>query len=149
MRATIFTFSGKKLEPAIYPDDARTMSGGVTPADSDTVQYARGTLMGRVTDTGLWAAYNPTGSDGSEHPVGFLIWDISVDVSGNVALTTTPGATGELGQTQSDVPVYIGGYLFGQDLLQSGDTGVIDDAAIAALNARWIYGDLTNGILKF
>ncbi len=149
MRQTIATYSGKKLEPAIYPDDARTMAISVVQPDADTVQYARGTLMGRVTDSGFYAPYNPSGADGTEHPVGFLIWDISIDTLGNITLTTTPGAPGEFGITLGEVAIYIGGYLKGEDLLQEGDVGKIDDAALALLNARWVYGDLTNGILKF
>lgn len=149
MRNTIATYTGRKLEPAIYPECAHTLAVNLQPAETDTVEYAQGTLMGRVTDGGAYAAYDPAGADGREVAVGFLTEACSVDVNGMIGKTTTPGASGDWGERFSTASIYISGYLFGVDLPQTGDTGVLDTGAIENLNGRWIWGDLTEGLFKF
>ncbi|SRR6266511_3771402 len=151
MRATIATWSGKKLEPAIYPYIADTLAVMIEPAAADTVEYARGTVMGRVTDTGTYKAYSTAAADGSEVAAGLLLYDISVDTAGKIAQTTTPGASGEVGERGATTAIYIRGYFFGSDLLQEGDEGVLDAGAVDDLRGRWLNGGLTDpgSIFKF
>jgi|ERR1051326_1329277 hypothetical protein len=142
MRATVATYSNQKLEPTWYPHDARSLAVALAPAADGTVEYARGTVMGMQSDTLQYAIYDSTASDGTENAVGLLMYDCSVDTLGNITLTSTPGAAAELGIVSQTTAIWIRGYFQCADLLQDGDTGVLNDAAIEDLEAKFYNGDL-------
>jgi hypothetical protein len=123
---TLATLSPIKLEPYIDPKAARTLAAQVTAS----LTLARGTVVGIVTASGKIKAYATGNVDGSQNPVGFLVYDIVTDASGNVVYGAT-GATVDLTRGQElTAPYYWKG-----TFLQSDLTG-LDAGAITAFKGR-------------
>src|SRR5436305_6504339 len=94
----IMTFSGKKLEPYMAPEDARLISVKI-PAS--TAFLARGTVLGELTATpGTYKAYASGNADGSQVAKAILAFDIATDAGGLITLTPTSGQStgGEYGE---------------------------------------------------
>lgn len=125
----IHTFTGQKLEPAMNPDLARTIS--IKLAASLTL--AAGTVLGRVTSGNLWKAYADGNSDGSEVARAILVYPVATDADGKHYIGTS--ATSEHGQYETSVPAYISGDFYDADL-----TG-LDAAGLADMMGRIILGD--------
>lgn len=54
------------------------------------VQYAKGTIMGRIASSGLYAPYNKTNTDGTEIAKGVLAQDVDTTATGtNCQYTST------------------------------------------------------------
>ncbi len=73
------TYTNDKLEPA---EDARSK---VTRAIKliPSVSYAKGTILGMVTSSGLYKAYASGASDGSQNPKGALNYQVTTDSGSN------------------------------------------------------------------
>lgn len=136
----IHTWSGRKLEPAIYPHLALTIAVRL-PA---SVTLARGTVLGELTATpGTYNAYADAGAGGLGTAKAILAFDVVTDSSGNIILTTTAGATGgEFGEKFLTVPVYVAGYFKTSELVGLDAPGIID------LGGNLISGVLSDGILR-
>lgn len=126
--SAVNTFRGTKLEPA-RPCDARTEA--VVFSVSKTI--AKGTILGRVTATNKWEAYNDGAATGVEVARGIAMYDIVTDSNGDVYFGTS--AVSEQGNVSKTAPIYVSG-----DFMCSELTG-LDANGIADLRGRLIYGD--------
>jgi hypothetical protein len=125
----VHTFTSDKLEPYMNPDLARTIAVKIAPSTT----LVKGTVLGRITASNLWAAYNNANSNGTETARAILQYDVVTDAGG---LHYYGGqAASEQGQGEPTVPAYIKGDFFGADL-----TG-LDAAGLADFFARLIFGD--------
>ena len=125
------TFRNAKLESA-RPGDARTESVPFTPSKT----IAKGTILGRVTATNKWEAYNDGAATGVEVARGIAMYDIVTDASGNVFLGTS--AASEQGNSELTAPIYVSGDFFVADL-----TG-LDANGLADMQGWLVYGDDLN-----
>ena len=125
------TFSTQKLEPAFRADLAVVI--GVPIGNSLTI--AKGTVLGKVTSGGKYAAYNDANSNGTEVARAIAQYDMTSDGSGNVTITNERGST-----VSKLAPVYVEGYFRTEDL-----TGL--DANGAADLGYIFVGDTTTGLL--
>jgi hypothetical protein len=125
----VHTFTGQKLEPYMNPDQARTIAVKIAPSQTLT----KGTVLGRITASNLWKAYNNGNADGSEVARAILQYDVVTDAGGLHYYGTQ--ASSEQGQGEPSVPAYITGDFFGTDL-----TG-LDAPGMADFFARFIFGD--------
>lgn len=125
------TFRANKLETA-RPCEPATESVPFTVSKT----IAKGTILGRVTATNKWEAYNDAASSGVEVARGICIYDIVTDSSGNVYYGTT--AVSEQGNSDLTAPIYINGDFFVADL-----TG-LDANGLADMKGFLVYGDDLN-----
>lgn len=125
----IHTFAGEKLEPAMNPDLARTISVKLIAS----VTLAAGTVLGRVTASNLWKAYADGNSDGSQTARAILVYPVATDADGKHYIGAA--ATSEHGQYETSVPAYICGDFYDADL-----TG-LDANGLADMYGRIILGD--------
>ncbi len=125
----VHTFTGQKLEPAINPDLART----ITVKLAASLTLAAGTVLGRVTATNLWVAYATAAVDGSGVARAILQYPVATNASGHHFIGGQ--AASEHGPYELSVPAYDRGDFFVADL-----TG-LDADALADLQARLVYGD--------
>lgn len=128
-----FSPGTKRVDPVIAPDLA--VEYNVPIKASSTL--AQGTMLGRVTATGAYAAYATGAADGTETARCILQYAVTTDASGNVTLE------GELGVTRKTAPVWIAGFFATEDLTGLDAAGVVD------LAGSVVVGDTTTGILKF
>jgi hypothetical protein len=107
------TYNATKLKPYADPESAITES---VPF-SATKTIAKGTVLGQVTSTGKYEAYDGTVSTGVEVARAICMYDITTDGSGNVTIANDKGLT------HTTAPIYIGGIFRTNEL-----TGLDDDA---------------------
>lgn len=98
--------------------------------------YAAGLVLGRVTASGYYAAYNDSNSDGTQTAVGVLNEDVSID---DISTSSPSGAA----SGTSLARMIVGGEVF-----QAKLTG-LDNAAIVDLKARSITDASGVQVLKF
>lgn len=125
----IHTFNETKLEPALHPEKALTIS--IKLAASLTL--AAGTVLGRVTTGNLWKAYSDAASDGTEVARAILQYAVATDADGKHYFGGA--ATSEHGQYELSVPAYVCGFFYDADL-----TG-LDANGLADLQGRTLIGD--------
>lgn len=135
------TYTVQKLEPFTDTQDARTRA---VKFKASAQNLARGTVMGQVTSTGLWAAYDGTAIDGTETARGILVYDLQISASSLVTYSGTALQAGdEFGVTFTDAPIYIAGVFRTSDL-----TG-LDASAVEDLGGHLESGSLADGVLRF
>lgn len=127
-------YSVRKLEPAAPAPDAVTDN---VPMVEGT--YSRGELLGQVTASKKFTAYDNAASDGSQTARVIMMYDCAVDSSGNVTLGAATGG-GEFGETLPLAPVYTAGPFRSEELVG------LDSAGVADLG-RLVTGDTTSGLL--
>jgi len=101
----------------------------------NSATYAKGTVMGQITATGLWIAYTSGAVDGSQVAKGICQYDVVTDGSGNHTI-----GGGDLGWTEVGAPVLFNGLFRTTEL-----TGL--DATSASALGRLISGSVSDGIL--
>ena len=121
--------------PKQYPEDARWTAGRFTASQS----LAAGTLVGKVTATGLLSAYNNANVNGTETAVGILMYSIDVDASGNVFLGGSAVASSMNQPTGKTAPYYVSGTFDPADITGEDAAGITDLNGIT----------LANGYIKF
>lgn len=104
MPQALETYSGLKLMPVI-PD--YTLTQAVRFGPSQTI--ARGTVMAQKTTDGLLYPYNSGLTSGLQFPIGFSIYDVMTDSSGNHFLSTNSAVASSLNPPLANVPIYTGG----------------------------------------
>lgn len=111
MPTQIDTYNASKLEPALYPEDARIDAMAIAPS----LTLVAGTVLGKITATSKGAAYNNALSTGVETAVAILVYDTATDASGNVYLggSAVPSA---LNLPHATAPVYVAGVFDTADL---------------------------------
>lgn len=124
-------FSQAKLEPAIAPHLAVL---GAYPLVSGT--YTKGTVLGQVTASKKFAAYNDNNSDGTQTARSILAYDVVSDGTNH-----TIGAGTEWAQAYPTAPVYIGGYFRCEELTGLDANGVADFGHL-------VEGSTASGILR-
>lgn len=129
--ALAITFQNTKLEPA-RPEDARTEA--VPFSASKTI--AKGTVLGRVTATNKWDAYDDASITGLAVARGIAQYSFVTDSSGNVFFGTS--AASEQGNSELTAPIYVSGDFFVADL-----TG-LDANGLADMKGWIVYGDDLN-----
>lgn len=120
-----WTFSGDCLQP-YWPNMAFPRISDVPMAPSLTI--AKGTVLGKITATGKYAAYNDALSNGLEVARCIAQYSFTTDASSNITIE------GEFGITHLTAPVYWNGPFWIADL-----TGY-DAAAAVDFGARVIDG---------
>jgi hypothetical protein len=68
------------LQPKQRPEDARQDAG----AFGASLTLAKGTVVGKKTADNKLYAYASGNADGTQNPVGFLMYSIATDASGNI-----------------------------------------------------------------
>jgi hypothetical protein len=136
----VMTYSGVKLEPAQFPELARTIAVKL-PA---SVNYPRGTVLGELTATpGTYTQYLTGASTGAETAKALLVFDCQTDASGNITLSSVASTAGdEWGAKQVSVAAYVAGYFKTTEL-----TG-LDAAGIVDLGGNLVSGVLADGVLR-
>lgn len=130
------TYNNTFVQPAINPEEALASVINVNFAPS--LALAQGTLLGKITATGKYAAYNNAAVNGTETAVPLItMYAVTTDVNGDVTNFSSFGGTSEA------APVYTGGYFRSEDL-----TG-LDAAGLTDIKATIVTGDLTTGMIKF
>src|SRR6476661_7896501 len=104
-----FEPSANRLDPVFAPDLSRVINIAPNPSSTSTatVTYSKGQIMAEFTATSLQGTYAPYASTattgGLNIPKGLLMYTVTVDSAGNVALA------GEFGQTQKGCPMWMPG----------------------------------------
>jgi len=125
MPVTLETLSPIKLEPAVYPQDARIDAAilGVS------LTLGKGTVLGKRTSDNKLYAYDDTKTDGTNVACGILVYDTKTDASGNHYLGTDAVAS-TTNLPHRDCSVYVAGCFDTTEL-----TGY-DAAALADFHGR-------------
>lgn len=123
------TWNGQKLEPHSYPDAAQVVPVKLAPS----LTLAKGTVLGRITASDLWAAYNDALSTGVEVARAILQYDVATDASGNHFYGAQ--ASSEYGEAHTHASAYISGNFRTADLVG------LDANAMTDLKGSLIYGD--------
>ncbi len=119
-----------KLEPYEDPQSARTVALEFVPSQT----IARGTLIAQRTSDAKATLYAAAHTDGTENPVGPLVYDIVVDSNGLIVYGPS-GATVDLTRGfERTAPVYHKG-----TFLESELTG-LDSTAVSALGREMGIG---------
>lgn len=130
------TYNNTFVQPAINPEEALASVINVNFAPSLTL--AAGTLLGKITATGKYAAYDNGAATGVETAVPMItMYAVTTDANGDVTNFSTFGGTSE------SAPVYTGGYFRSEDLTGLNAAGLTDIKGII------VTGDLTTGMIKF
>lgn len=127
MPTTLNSWNADKLEPAMYPQDARTIAAKL----GASLELDKGTVLGKRTSDGLLYPYDDGNTDGTETAVAILVYDVATDASGNHYLgdSAVPNPSN---LPLADVPVYIAGY-FDPDDLTGGDSNGYTDLGAKTL----------------
>lgn len=144
--SSTFEPSANRLDPVFAPDLSRVLSIAPNPSTTSTatVTYSKGTVMAEFTASSLTGVYAPYAStnttSGLNIPKGLLMYTVTVDSAGNVALA------GEFGQTQRGCPMWMpGGAIWRiQDLIG------LDANAVTVLGAAVVEGSISAaaGLIK-
>lgn len=134
--SAIATFGAGKVDPIRNPDLARQE---VFNGKASTT-FAKGTVVGEIAASpGTVGPYASGNVDGTQNPIGVVVYDYITDASGNVSLGTgiTAGAT-EWGQVGKGIAVWTTGLFSCADLV-----GL--DANAASKLGRLVRGTVTAG----
>lgn len=132
----INTFSASRLDPYINPEEALASIVHVNFAPSLTL--AKGTILGKLTATGKYAAYDNGAATGVETALPLITqYAVTTDGSGNVTNFDSWGGT------ESSAPCYTRGDFRSEDLAN------LDAAALVDIKGTVVTGDLTTGHIKF
>jgi hypothetical protein len=112
----------------------------------DSTTGGTGTTIASTTtgtvSAGVFGPYLSTNTDGTQTPKAIAMYDMQTDASSNVTFSSTSSqAGGEFGQTYLTAPVWISGYF------QTTDLVGLDSNAVTVLKARFVSGNVSNGIL--
>ena len=128
------TYVGAGLIPFVDPEDAYASMRHVAFAPS--LDLAAGTLLGKITATGRYAAYNNALATGVETAVPLIVqYRVITDVSGNVTslgVVPVPSA-----------PCFTQGYFRCEDVVGEDAPGFVD------IGATIVTGNITTGLFKF
>lgn len=132
-KTTLATYDNAGLQPAMFPEDARTIAGVLGPSQTN---LAAGTVLGKKTSDGKLYPYNNGASDGTETAVGILRDRVSTDANGKVyPADNATASTANVPQGET-AAVYVAGTFDTNDL-----TGW-DANAATDLNALTLFSDL-------
>lgn len=136
MPQTLDTSIDAGLQPAMWPEDARWTAVRLVASTT----YAAGTVLGKVTASGLMAAYNNALSTGVETAVGILKHDVKTDANGRVFFVSgsTAAVETETIKSQQTAPMYICGTFDPADIVGE------DAPALVDLGARTLH----NGLIR-
>ena len=128
------TYSGASLIPFNNVNDAYASMRHVSFAPS--LNLAPGTLLGRITATGRYAAYNNALATGVETAVPLITqYRVTTDVSGNVtSLGIVP---------MPSAPCFTEGNFRCEDIVGEDAPGFVDIGAVI------ITGNITTGLFHF
>jgi hypothetical protein len=131
------TYSCDKLIPYSHPQDARMEA----TAFGANLTLAKGTVLGQVTATGLFAAYNDANANGTEVANRILPYAIRTDANGKITLGDV--STGnEHGEKYDTIPCYTAG-----EFLESELVG-LDANGLADLRGRYLSNVATKKVIR-
>lgn len=123
------TFTNQKLDPIIWPDEARTLAARF----GNSLTLAKGTVLGIKTADKKCYAYNDALADGTEVAKLILAYDIKTDANGKVSVISG-----------SDVPMWsetdLAAPVYGKGAFRRGDLIGLDANAIIDLGGRFVSG---------
>jgi hypothetical protein len=128
--AAMTTWGAAGLGPVYNPHHAKADHVKLPP----NVTYAKGTVLGQITATGVFTAYATGAADGSQVAKRILQYDVATDANGYVAI-------GDQGEKSPTTPAWFCGTFKTSEL-----TG-LDAGAVTSLG-RLISGSVTDGILR-
>lgn len=137
-------YTGNILLPYYNAEEAqRAMTRvGMVKAASGTVEYKKGTILGKVTASGLYDTYADSDTTtGLGVAAVILERDISVDVNGLITYASTAGLAGELGVQDLTALVYTRGYFRSESLVG------LDAAGLTDMGGRVLMGTITAGVV--
>lgn len=111
------TYAFNRVDPFSNADDA--MASLIREKFVASLTLAAGTIVGKVTATGLYKAYASGNADGSQIPVGVLQYAVTTDGSSNITNWN------EWGAQPTTAPIYTQGEFLIADL-----TGLDDNAVL-------------------
>jgi hypothetical protein len=126
-----FNLTTDRLEPLYEPEQAKLTHVKLV----NSVTYNKGQLLGQITASGLWSAYNNANVDGTEVAKRILQYTVTVDASGNHSF-----GPNQWGTAAKSVPAFYKGTFKTSEL-----TG-LDAAGVADLG-RLISGTVADGVL--
>src|SRR5262245_2331345 len=130
----IDSYSCQQLDPVLAHGQKPEF---ITAKLVSSVTYARGTVLGQITATGLFRNYTSGAVDGSQIPKALLAMDCVVDGSGNISIG---GASQDaLSQT---APAYSGGDFRCAELVG------FDAAGLTNSGWKLLFGDVSTGVLR-
>lgn len=124
----VHTYTVERIEPFIAPERAISMAVPFAP----NLSLAKGTVLGIITASKLYAAYNNALATGVEVAKAILRYTITTDASGNVTIH------GEQGETSKTAPVWWGG-CFKESELVGLDAGAIVDLTGRSVDGVFIF----------
>lgn len=126
--------------------DATLLTSGGTAA----ITVSAAIQTGAAGTPGTFSRYVPGNTNGAQKPVAILPYDIQTDSSGNITFSSTSSqAGGEFGQSYPTVDVYIKGFFYTADLVQSGTAGGIDGEAVKNGSQLLLkMGTISSGIVE-
>lgn len=127
------TYSATGLKPYADPNHAVTESVPFTASQT----IAKGTLLGQITATGKYEAYDSAEDDGAEVARAICKYDITTDADGNVTIAN------ESGVTHNTAPVYVAGTFRTTELVG------LDDDAVEQLGGFLVSGSVSDGVFRF
>ena len=127
------TFTYDALMPFMNPEKAALMH--VPLAEDD---YAKGTILGEITATGLYAAYATAAVDGTGVAKVILQYACTVDSSNNITIADGSGLTSKT------APVYLAGQ---GCIWESADLTGLDADGLVDMHGSIMQGDLTTGLV--
>jgi hypothetical protein len=124
MPQALDTISMFGLQPAQFPEDARWTAGRFAPNQT----LAAGTLLGKITASGLLSAYVDANADGTQTAVGILKFPIKTDANSRVFFITGATAAVETDTIHSHntAPYFVSGVFDPADLTGSDAAGLVD-----------------------
>lgn len=136
-----FEPSANRLDPVFAPSLSRVLNVAPSPSTTSTalLTYSKGQVMGEFSASslaGTYGIYASSATNGLSVPKGLLMYTVTVDSNGNVALA------GEFGQTQRGAPMWMpGGAIW-----RMSDLIGLDANAVSVLNGTIVEGNLTTNV---
>jgi hypothetical protein len=132
----INTYTASRLDPYINPEEAMNSIVHVNFAPNLTL--AKGTILGKITATGKYAAYDNGAATGVETALPLITqYAVTTNADGNVTNFD------QWGGVDSSAPCYTRGDFRTEDLAN------LDAAAVTDIKATIVTGNTTTGHLKF
>lgn len=141
MPFTLNTYTGRRLQPCMHPEDARSISVQL----GVSLTLPAGTVLGEVAATpGVFVAYATGSTDGSQIPKGFLMYDCETDANGIIVY----GGAGVAANLDAHLPINKVTPMFYKGVFDTRDLVGLDAGAVTAMSARYVFGVLAAGAIS-
>lgn len=121
MPIQVETSNPAKLEPKMYPEDARTDAVRL----GASLTLAKGTLLGKRASDNKHYAYDDSATTGEQVATCILMHDVKTDSDGNVYFGDSAVAS-QINIPHRTAPVYVAGTFDAADLVGENANGLAD-----------------------